>query len=84
MDSSESPDILQSAAAAASGSLNHSNLADMFSPSMNEQPSNRFQRGSLAEWQVGERYQLVRILGHGSYGEVAEALDLRLIIKITL
>lgn len=26
-------------------------------------------------WEVGPRYTLVRLLGHGSYGEVAEALD---------
>jgi mitogen-activated protein kinase 1/3 len=24
---------------------------------------------------VGKRYQLLRVLGHGSYGEVAQALD---------
>jgi mitogen-activated protein kinase 1/3 len=27
------------------------------------------------DWEVGERYTLIRILGHGSYGEVAEAYD---------
>ena len=28
-------------------------------------------------WSVGDRYQLMRILGHGSYGEVAQARDLQ-------
>jgi len=27
------------------------------------------------EWEVGKRYQVVRLLGHGSYGQVAEAYD---------
>jgi len=28
-------------------------------------------------WEVGSRYKLQRILGHGSYGEVAQAVDTR-------
>jgi len=31
----------------------------------------------FASWRVGRRYDLVRILGHGSYGEVAQAVDVR-------
>lgn len=30
----------------------------------------------FSDWAVGNRYELVRILGRGSYGEVAQAIDL--------
>ena len=29
----------------------------------------------FSEWAVGDRYELIRILGRGSYGEVAQAVD---------
>lgn len=29
----------------------------------------------FSDWAVGERYELVRMLGRGSYGEVAQAID---------
>jgi hypothetical protein len=29
----------------------------------------------FSNWAVGDRYQLIRILGRGSYGEVAQAID---------
>ena len=31
----------------------------------------------FTEWAVGKRYQLLRILGRGSYGQVAQAVDLQ-------
>jgi mitogen-activated protein kinase 1/3 len=31
----------------------------------------------FSDWAVGDRYEMVRILGRGSYGEVAQAVDLR-------
>lgn len=31
----------------------------------------------FSDWAVGDRYELVRILGRGSYGEVAQAIDLK-------
>ena len=33
--------------------------------------------GEFEDWAVGDRYEMIRILGRGSYGEVAQALDLR-------
>ena len=32
--------------------------------------------GEFEDWAVGDRYEMVRILGRGSYGEVAQAKDL--------
>jgi hypothetical protein len=42
--------------------------------------SNKCRSSNLAnddfhDWNVGERYELIRMLGRGSYGEVAQAID---------
>lgn len=34
-------------------------------------------RGQFAKWQCGTEYELVRVLGQGSYGEVAEARQVK-------
>ncbi len=34
-------------------------------------------KGQFSKWGIGEQYTLVRILGRGSYGEVAEAISHR-------
>ena len=39
-------------------------------------PSLKIGLGDFSTWKVGPRYSLIRILGHGSYGEVAQAKDL--------
>ncbi|GMH60727.1 hypothetical protein TrST_g10582 [Triparma strigata] len=41
-----------------------------------EQRSAKGAGGDFSTWDVGDRYELIRILGHGSYGEVAQARDL--------
>ena len=48
-------------------------------PTKPEKPPKQKQQAltdDFSEWAVGDRYQLLRMLGRGSYGEVAQALDL--------
>jgi len=37
--------------------------------------SSNLPKDDFADWNVSDRYELVRILGRGSYGEVAQAID---------
>lgn len=37
--------------------------------------SSQVPQDDFSDWAVGDRYELVRILGRGSYGEVAQAID---------
>ncbi|GKY92013.1 hypothetical protein MPSEU_000172900 [Mayamaea pseudoterrestris] len=41
----------------------------------NATPSSHLAHDEFSDWNVGDRYELVRMLGRGSYGEVAQALD---------
>jgi hypothetical protein len=48
-------------------------------PTKRDVPKNPQQQtlsDDFSEWAVSDRYQLLRMLGRGSYGEVAQALDL--------
>jgi mitogen-activated protein kinase 1/3 len=38
----------------------------------------------FADWDVGERYEMVRLLGTGSYGQVVEAFDLQQQKKVAI
>ena len=53
-----------------------------------EEKSTQMKRSSSVlrfdRWNVGTRYQLTRILGQGSYGEVAEAWDTMYVLIIFL
>lgn len=54
------------------------------SPSVSSTLPARHADPLLADWVVGERYQLQRIMGSGSYGEVAEAFDVVMQRKVSL
>ena len=40
------------------------------------EPNQQSLSDDFSEWAVGDRYQMLRTLGRGSYGEVAQAIDL--------
>ena len=47
-------------------------------------PPTRKAGGRFDSWVIGDRYTLTRVLGKGSYGEVAEAIDSRTTRKVAV
>ena len=47
-------------------------------------PSRKSTIGPFDSWKVGENYRMLQILGQGSYGEVAKAIDQRYVIPLIL
>ncbi|GBG27368.1 Mitogen-activated protein kinase 9 [Hondaea fermentalgiana] len=43
-----------------------------------------FMEESFDNWKVGERYRIQKILGHGSYGQVAEAFDSKKQMRVAI
>ena len=40
-----------------------------------QKAEHKTQLSTFLDWELGSRYDLVKILGKGSYGKVAEAID---------
>lgn len=70
----ETPRFIDQSTGAAS-SISQSGDSSVSSSSSGNDMSSNHGNNTFKNWEVGPRYKLIRTLGKGSYGEVAEALD---------